>query len=160
MRKYLRYLRIAFSATCLVACVLLCVLWVRSYWWFDSCDVCFDGKRGHWLGSIAGEIRYGRPDYPAGAHGLRWETCDEAVEQVLASEHPRQSLLGFRWGRCSNGADACPIIPDWFPVLLFAAAAVVPWIRKLKWRFSLRTLLIATMLVAVVLGLIVYATRQ
>ena len=28
-----RKLRIAFSATCLIACVLLIVLWVRSYWW-------------------------------------------------------------------------------------------------------------------------------
>jgi hypothetical protein len=27
-----RKLRIAFSATCLIACVLLIVLWVRSYW--------------------------------------------------------------------------------------------------------------------------------
>ena len=32
MRRFLRYLRIAFSATCLIACVLLIVLWVRSYW--------------------------------------------------------------------------------------------------------------------------------
>ena len=31
-----RKLRIAFSATCLIACVLLIVLWVRSYWWVDA----------------------------------------------------------------------------------------------------------------------------
>src|SRR6476620_2501344 len=31
-----RKLRIAFSATCLIACVLLIVLWVRSYWWYES----------------------------------------------------------------------------------------------------------------------------
>src|SRR6185295_4017804 len=30
-----RKLRIAWSATCLIACVLLIVLWVRSYWWED-----------------------------------------------------------------------------------------------------------------------------
>src|SRR5882757_8806445 len=35
MSRYLRYLRIAFSATCLVACVLLIVLWVRSYKYAD-----------------------------------------------------------------------------------------------------------------------------
>ena len=33
VRRFLRYLRIAFSATCLIACVLLIVLWVRSYWY-------------------------------------------------------------------------------------------------------------------------------
>src|SRR4051812_6024482 len=31
-----RKLRIAFSATCLIACVLLIVLWVRSYWWVEQ----------------------------------------------------------------------------------------------------------------------------
>src|SRR6476469_9127373 len=30
-----RKLRIAFSVTCLIACVLLIALWVRSYWWDD-----------------------------------------------------------------------------------------------------------------------------
>jgi hypothetical protein len=31
MRRFLRYLRIAFSITCGIVCVLLIVLWVRSY---------------------------------------------------------------------------------------------------------------------------------
>src|SRR4051794_14830990 len=31
-----RKLRIAFSATCLIACVLLIALWVRSYWMDDG----------------------------------------------------------------------------------------------------------------------------
>ena len=38
-------------------------------------------------------------------------------------------------------------------VLLMAALAAVPWLR---WRFSLRTLLIAMTLVAVVLGIIMW----
>jgi hypothetical protein len=41
-------------------------------------------------------------------------------------------------------------------VLLTAACAPLSWIR---WRFSLRTLLFATTLVAVVLGLVVWAAR-
>src|SRR5438067_2362540 len=36
MRRFLRYLRIAFSVTCVIACVLLIVLWVRSYRWIDT----------------------------------------------------------------------------------------------------------------------------
>jgi hypothetical protein len=36
----------------------------------------------------------------------------------------------------------------------------MPWIRHLKWRFSLRTLLIATTLVAVALGLAVWAAKS
>jgi hypothetical protein len=37
--------------------------------------------------------------------------------------------------------------------MLFVAAAIAPWLR---WRFKLRALLIATTLVAVVLGLFVW----
>jgi hypothetical protein len=36
----------------------------------------------------------------------------------------------------------------------------LPWILELKWRFSLRTLLIATTVVAVVLELIVWLSRR
>jgi hypothetical protein len=48
---------------------------------------------------------------------------------------------------------------QWFmPILIgFLLLAVGPWIPP---RFSLRTLLIASTIIAVLLGLIVYATRQ
>jgi hypothetical protein len=46
-----------------------------------------------------------------------------------------------------------------YPVLIVGAVTGIPWLHKLRWRFSLRTLLIATTLVALVLGLIVYAVR-
>lgn len=36
MRKSLRYLRITWTAFCGIACVLLILLWVRSYWIGDS----------------------------------------------------------------------------------------------------------------------------
>jgi hypothetical protein len=48
------------------------------------------------------------------------------------------------------------VLPYPLIVVLVTAIAAAPWIR---WRFSLRTLLIATTLVAVVLGLICYAMR-
>jgi hypothetical protein len=47
----------------------------------------------------------------------------------------------------------------WLPVLITAIFASVPWIHRLK-HFSLRTLLIATSLIAVVLGLVVYAASN
>jgi hypothetical protein len=39
--------------------------------------------------------------------------------------------------------------PFWFPVVITMALAAAPWLR---WRFSLRTLLVATTLVAVGMG--------
>jgi hypothetical protein len=56
-------------------------------------------------------------------------------------------------------ADRCGIqVPYWFIVLVTAAFSVAPWIQWSK-RFSLRTLLIAMTLVAVVLGLVVWAMK-
>ena len=43
--------------------------------------------------------------------------------------------------------------PHWFVALLAVGISILPWLR---WRFSLRTLLIATTLVAVVLGVVVW----
>jgi len=45
-------------------------------------------------------------------------------------------------------------LPHWLMALLSASLASVPWISQ---RFSLRTLLIATTLIAVVLGLVVWS---
>jgi hypothetical protein len=148
-----RKLRIAWSVVWGIVAVLLIVLWVRSYWCFDTCSVCFDGNRGHWLGSIAGEIRYGRPIDASGAHGLRWQTYDEPVNEWLQHESPRNSVFGFRWGKSPQGPHGCPIVPHWFPVLFFGLIAAAPWLPR---RFTLSTLLIATTLVAVVLGLFVW----
>ena len=43
----------------------------------------------------------------------------------------------------------------WFPILICLGIAAAPWVNRIGWRFSLRTLLIATTLVAIVLGLVV-----
>src|SRR4051794_10959899 len=47
-----RKLRIAWSVMCLIACVLLIVLWVRSYWWADV----FSSAKGYSVGSLRGEL--------------------------------------------------------------------------------------------------------
>jgi hypothetical protein len=66
-----------------------------------------------------------------------------------------QGLTGRSWATGATGL----LVPHWFGVLILATLAGVPWIRW-KWRFSLRTLLITTTLVAALLGLIVYAVRS
>jgi hypothetical protein len=48
-------------------------------------------------------------------------------------------------------------LPFWIVVPVFLTLAAAPWIR---WRFSLRTLLIATTLIAALLGVFAYAARK
>ena len=49
--------------------------------------------------------------------------------------------------------------PHWTIALLCGTFATIPIATHLKWRFSLRTLLIATTLVAVLLGIIMWTVR-
>ena len=140
--KY-RKLRIAFSAACGVFCLLLIALWVRSYWWID-------------------EVYIGR-SYPAvcGWGDLYYKPIMHFNNsyQLHVSEHDFGPIrIDSTWN--GDGPLVFRIdgfaLPIWTLLLPIAAIAILPW---LPWRFSLRTLLIATTLVAVVLGLIVYAVR-
>jgi hypothetical protein len=66
-------------------------------------------------------------------------------------------VLGFYFGR---GPSLELGVPFWFFVLIGLAVTVAPWIRHLSWQFSLRALLIAATVVAVGLGVVIWAARN
>jgi hypothetical protein len=142
-----RKLRIAWSVTCGIACVLLVVLWIRSYWRFDVIERA-SSKSYSELRSNSGTvyISYSSPPLlppPLGrdpAWMLTLYPASPQLHPILAAESPIR-------------------FPYLCPVLLFGFIATAPWIRHFPWRFSLRTLLIVTTLVAVVLGMAVYFLR-
>ena len=145
-------LRIAFSATCLVASVLLIVLWVRSY---TTTDLIQLGSRD--AQSVFGRLLiYGLDPTPG------MEPDPFAIDSHPIGDKNYEpgswnfsgEVLGFRWE--SGNGHWHLTVPDWAALLLTVALAAAPWI---KWRFSLRTLLIATTLVAVLLGLIFWFSR-
>jgi hypothetical protein len=142
----LKWLRIAVTALSLTACVLLIALWVRSYWWFDMWHGYISNTRVATVGSIHGRA------------GIRIETVNPKLNS---------HAIGFRsWPSTMIGYSKNKVITVWtddqfavampygLVVLLFAAVAPIPWIKR---RFALRTLLIATTLVAVALGVAVAA---
>ena len=157
-----RKLRIAFSVTCLIACVLLVVLWVRSYRYTEIISV--------WRMTSAQE-RITPPEWTfcimRGSIGFdyfpdtspfatrEWECESFPVEEIPPP--PPLPFLGFYVGLSPAQRDF--YAPHWFLILITVALAAFPWLRQLSWRFSLRTLLIATTLVAVVLGIIVWMSR-
>ena len=143
-----RKLRIAWSVVWGVAAVLLVVLWVRSYWFCDSGET-FTGAR-----LVAIFSMYGKIQYVNLAADISGESNIDFKSSPVDERHKPKP--GFRWKHTPRLTLA--EIPYWFVELLFAILVAVPWINGSR-RFSLRTLLIATTLVAIVLELIALALR-
>ncbi len=152
MLRFLRYLRIVSSATCVIACVLLIVLWVRSYQTFDVVNGHLPGVKEIVCSSNCGRITLGLRNWHS---QLPWSlsSLDLNDKSVFLPKAPRNWFVLVRIPGYLE-----VVFPHGFSALLTAAVAVVCW---LPWssRFSLRTLLIATTLVAVMLGLIVWMSR-
>jgi hypothetical protein len=154
-----RKLRIAFSATCGIICLLLIALWVRSYWVAEELirarqTVSETTVRAVY--SIHGTLCFARQT---------GQTTDEILMYTshltkgwtykkLGRKPPLESKFSWRY----DSKVFLLQFPTWLPVPFLAVAAGIPWIR-LKWKFSLRTLLIAMTLVAVALGAVIYASK-
>ncbi len=157
-----RKLRIAFSITCLIACVLLTALWLKSNWCAD-CVERVNGGVNTTIAAAWGVVVVSRTDW--NAVGMPAEIRDSINRNENWKHSNRYPEFDYRhrFAFSRKGRFQLQIqTPIWFPVLLFATLAVVPWItslRYLKWKFSLRTLMIATTLVAMVLGAIATISR-
>jgi hypothetical protein len=140
-----RTLRIAWSVFWGLACVLLIVLWIRSYRISDSV------YHRTWLTSsmsgAIGIVRLGPASKAPWPARWTWGTLSRDEFQIIKSP----------WHFHSDKFETEVVFPHWIPVLLAGTLTAIPW---LCYRFSLRTLLIATTLVAVVLGLAVWAVRK
>ena len=159
--KY-RKLRVAWSLMWGVVAVLLFALWCRTYNWSDS----FSHLTGTQQWRIMSEYGYVHvivqlEIFTAQVDGWHHHVtpADPAIRQKVGVLFPiAGTWRGFHYGKhytiYSAGA------PYWAPFLLSSTFAVLPWIRGIHWRFSLRTLLIATTMIAVGLGAIIYATRS
>ncbi len=142
-----RKLRIAWSVAWRIGTVLLVVLWVRSHHselmafrLGPSSYSAFTFSKG-WL------HYYGSRVPPKPVTAIEWE---------FDSRHDLDLPTGIQWRITSSSQSVA--IPIWVPAVIAGSLAGAPWLPLLGRlrRFSLRTLLIATTLVAVGLGLIVW----
>jgi hypothetical protein len=173
-----RRVRIAVSALCLLVCVGVVVLWLRSYSWHDEAHCPLPGESvnpSQWrtvrlrdettfkpsprmlmvfsgrgsLSLYAGEQVPGR----SGAFPWGWGADTYYIGDTVSTGRPMQ-----KWYFSSNKYGRSVRFPHWVPALVFGALAAAFGIRT-PYRFSLRTMLIVTTLVAVVLGAVVFAVR-
>jgi hypothetical protein len=156
-----RKLRIAWSVGCGIACVLLLVLWVRSYWVWDGVTKLGGPSHIYHIASYRGEFGVARL---AAA-----EAIDLDGSQLLSfgwncvwrSDIPRLASGNTItvWGQKRPYAlIPFAVVPYALVLIPFAALTISPWIGWSR-RFTLRTLLIAITAVAVVLGVIMYLAR-
>ena len=134
-----RKLRIAFSATCLIACLLLIVLWVRSYWKSDEIRYISFAK-GHIYSSYSSygvlTLSYGtdarfqslgrRPRWRISSQGHDYPGLSEEAKTNARKGESKQFLWSNRLPS-SFSAKA----PYWLITLLIVASGVVPLLR---WR--------------------------
>jgi hypothetical protein len=147
MNHMFRKMRIAFSLMCGIVCLLLVGLWVRSYWWADG----FDGSLVGWY--IEGESEQGQmwaAAYPTGS-AARWR-----FDALPTIPNNGNLELGAEYEYGSFGAVG--FIPHWLAVTVTAALATLLGAGT-QFRFGLRTLLIATTLVALLLAMVVYTAK-
>jgi hypothetical protein len=161
--RTLLFLRLAFSAVCGAVCLLLIAFWVRSYWWADSA-ISQPSTLPRQIGLIS---RRGRLTLIVTQRDPRSRVADyfpsswriESDFLTNGIRHPAVRLRPMWVYEADRRLGRLLIIPHWFPVLFFGAMATCTWLPWFDWRFSLRTLLIATTIVALLIGAIVYAVR-
>jgi hypothetical protein len=143
-----RKLRIAWSVAWGVAAVLLCVLWVRSYTWRDDLICHFPrsagvfSDRGYMQVHVSSDFEQMLyPDQPG------WKS------------RPTKFPPTFFWSCHIDKFGLFIGSPHWFPASICVIVASLPFLPYSTTKFSLRALLIATTLIAVGLGLIVWLAR-
>ena len=147
-----RNLRIAWSVACGVLCVLLIVLWVRSYWRWDEYYVPdpFRAKANTVYGVLTADIG------PASNTNNEWKWQPTSID-VLFSRRLLSRNFSHLYRFEVSKHWVC--VPLWTLVVIPAAVGAASWLPYSRWRFSVRTLLIITSLVAVILGIVFCATR-
>jgi hypothetical protein len=179
--RLFRTLRIAWSVAWGILAVLLIALWVRSCFRADRLHGPFGRKNAIAWASKQGHsyLLYYETVPQPNAWKSGWYTHSNDDEEAFPTGVMDTSRLGF--GILRRPAYVIPemvftdaskpgvvttwnsgtmylkgtawMVPDWFLILLAIALAISAWARK---AFSLRTLLLATTLVAIGMGLIAW----
>ena len=150
MGRFQRYLRISWTAFWGLVAVLLVVLWVRSYWGWDN--VVRFQRVSFGLYSCRGGVELRKDSTGPFDDETRWGTESYAVDDH--HDNASTPASGFGWRGDWNNLNV--FAPNWFLILVTATLAVAP---RIRWRFNVRTLLVAVTLIAMGMGSIILLNR-
>jgi hypothetical protein len=153
-----RLLNIA-SIVCLVLCVALMGMWVRSYWRDDGLVLGVTDKRGFIIGSMHGIVTlYYVRDVGDGVLSKLYVGSYLPGEAVwLPQEEVKSAVAGFRLLSYPNHGTVLAM-PHWFPLLLTGSLSAILWTKR-PLRFTLLSLFMVTTILAILLGIITWLAR-
>jgi hypothetical protein len=170
-----RRTRIGLSVFFGVATVALCMLWVRSYSWYDLWHAAKVGNRHLEFASVPGHLSISfaadpSPTYiasfaagPTSAYNPREPLWSRPVGDLDSLfKEKSQPFYKRRFPTHFSASNGRLVAPHWAFAIVVVVAALAPWRMlgpRMPGRFSLRTMLVTTTLVAVVLCLGVWLSR-
>jgi hypothetical protein len=143
MKTWLRPLSITWTTGWGFIAVLSLGLWTRSYM---ACEEVRGRFVSTWTYAISSDDGNLWVDWSAVAA----TSNDWAYEVRIPSHYFRR----MQQSPPIRATSVC--IAYWFVVLTTTVLAVVPWLNRVSWKFAVRNLLIATTLLAALLGLFNY----
>jgi hypothetical protein len=154
-------LRIAWSVGWGVVAVMLIALWVRSHfaqdWWYVSLFNHQNLELTQQNGCLS--LTLFQTSGPLDLKSHSWTFPENTLfKNSRAFGEMRVNKAGFGdvWFPRSKRI----VFPFWLPVAVLALLGTAPWLRHIRWRFRLRTLIITMTIVAAVLGLLAWLAAK
>ncbi len=116
-----RKLRIAWTATCVIACAILTVFWVRSFWWLDSVNLPLWGNNLISVGTVSGTFGIAKGVSDGGFEFVTIPT-DEYTKRRIESNLPPVSPAFGIISTAGYGFEM--FLPDWFLLITGIGLAV------------------------------------
>ena len=144
-----RKLKVMWSLGCVFVVVLLLTLWVRSYGTWDR-SFCTGMDHGWQFNSMLGQVVLVVAAPPKKPIPI---VCESLPTKGRFKGTFDKYFLGFYF---QSKPSLNLGVPFWFVIALTLGVASAPWVR----RFSLRTLVVFTSIVAIVLAMDLYLKKQ
>ena len=152
-----RHLLSIASIVCLVVCVALIGMWVRSYKSLDDLTVRF--THSHFIACISmpGRLLFDEA-FLISDDSWNWTLYSMPIDDSMEVPGGPRFWTSLGFGANTSSTNSLVMLPYWCLVLISGSLAML---CQLRWplRFTLRNLFIATTFLAVVLGMIAWLDR-
>jgi hypothetical protein len=146
--RTLKLTRWTVSIVAFAACLIIGVLWVRSYWRVEFATIPRRGTQVFIIHSHEGLMTWYTRFHVRRGELLSWDLYSAPIGPPFNGEQP-DLLRNLRLVRIVTGKSVK--LPHWVVILACAAIGAAPWLR---WRFNVRTVLVLMAIVAVLFAVI------